>query len=284
MDDEDKLMKEGLTEPQKIRQETLSRRMEIITRLATERGSRVLTLIHRREPWEDMDPEKSIGIEDTELVLMEIRRTPPDMPIDLIVHTPGGLVLAAEMIAMALRRHPGRVTVMVPFYAMSGGTLVALSADEVLMEPYSVLGPLDPQIAGLPSPALVRLVRTKPLHLIQDQTLILAQIAESALAQMCGFICWLLGGCMEQERARRTADFLTQGYLAHSSPITFEKARELGLPVKLGVPDLVYELFETCCHGQCLRPGLGLLAGPVAVSPPISHTPRRLTLHLSDEL
>lgn len=284
MNPKDKAESKSATEPETVRQETLKRRMEILAQLAAERGSRVLTLIHRREPWEAADWDKSMGIEDTEVVLREIRRTPPETPIDLILHTPGGLVLAAEMIAMALNARRGKVTVIVPFYAMSGGTLLALAASEILMESYAVLGPLDPQIAGLPSPALVWLVRKKPLHLIQDQTLILAQIAELALAQMCGFICWLLGSRMEQERARRTAAFLTQGYLAHSSPITFEKARELGLPVKLGVPDLVYELFETCCHGQCLRPGIGLLAGPVAVSPPIPHMPRRPTLHVSDEL
>lgn len=280
MNPKDKAESKSATEPETVRQETLKRRMEILAQLAAERGSRVLTLIHRREPWEAADWDKSMGIEDTEVVLREIRRTPPETPIDLILHTPGGLVLAAEMIAMALNARRGKVTVIVPFYAMSGGTLLALAASEILMESYAVLGPLDPQIAGLPSPALVWLVRKKPLHLIQDQTLILAQIAQLALAQMCGFICWLLGSRMDRERARRTAEFLTQGYLAHSSPITFEKARELGLPVKLGVPDLVYELFETCCHGQCLRPGIGLLAGPVAVSPPIAHTPRKSTLNV----
>lgn len=260
---------EPLTEPQKVREETLARRMEILTRLATQRGSRVLTLIHRREPWEEVSSEKSMGIEDTELVLMEIRRTPPEIPIDLIVHTPGGLALAAEMIAMALKQHPGRVTVMVPFYAMSGGTLVALAADEILMEAYSVLGPLDPQIGGLPCPALVRLTRRKPARSIDDHTFVLADVAQRALEQMRGFISWLLEGRLKKERVRRAADFLTAGYLSHSSPINFTKAKELGLAVRLGLPDLVYELFETCWQGQCLRPGIGLLAGPVAVSPPI---------------
>jgi len=54
---------------------------------------------------------------------------------------PGGLVLAAEQIAPALRRHSGTVTVFVPRYAMSGGTLIALAADEIVMDPNAVLGP-----------------------------------------------------------------------------------------------------------------------------------------------
>jgi ClpP class serine protease len=69
-------------------------------------------------------------------------------PIDLIIHTPGGLVLAAEEIARALQAHKAPVTVMVPHYAMSGGTRIALSAGQILMSPSAVLGPVDPQIAG----------------------------------------------------------------------------------------------------------------------------------------
>lgn len=62
-------------------------------------------------------------------MLRAIELTDPSVPIDLIIHTPGGLVLAAEQIARALSRHPSQVTVMVPHYAMSGGTLIALAAD-----------------------------------------------------------------------------------------------------------------------------------------------------------
>ncbi len=83
-------------------------------------------------------------LKDSEQVLRAIRMTPPEMPIDLIVHTPGGLALAATQIANALVRHKGSVRVIVPHYAMSGGTLLALSADEIIMDPNAVLGPVDP--------------------------------------------------------------------------------------------------------------------------------------------
>ena len=58
------------------------------------------------------------------------------MPIDIILHTPGGLVLAAEQIAHAILKHPGEVTVFVPHYAMSGGTFIALAADEIVIVVY----------------------------------------------------------------------------------------------------------------------------------------------------
>lgn len=48
-------------------------------------------------------------------MIRAIRTTPPKQPIALILHTPGGLVLAASQIAMALRRHEGKKIVIVPF-------------------------------------------------------------------------------------------------------------------------------------------------------------------------
>jgi ClpP class serine protease len=187
---------------------------------------------------------------------MRIRETPKDRPIDLILHTPGGLVLAAEMIAMALHYHSAKVTVMVPFYAMSGGTLIALAADEILMENYSVLGPVDPQIAGFPSGSLIRIVSRKPLETIQDQTIILSDIARMAVENVQAFVRWLLKKRMEKGRAAKVAEFLTGGYMAHDTPITMAVARELGLKVTEGVPDRVYELFSTCEFGVCKRPCL----------------------------
>jgi ClpP class serine protease len=63
-------------------------------------------------------------------VLGAIRTTRSGTPIDIILHTPGGLVLAASQIASALAEHDGTVRAIIPHYAMSGGTLIALAADE----------------------------------------------------------------------------------------------------------------------------------------------------------
>jgi ClpP class serine protease len=203
---------------EQLKQETLARRQAIIAEMERERGSQVVTLIHRHEPWDEGGDDERITIEDSEFVLMRIRETPRDQSIDLIVHTPGGLALAAEMIGMALRHHPARVTVMVPFYAMSGGTLIALAADEICMERYSVLGPVDPQIGGMPAVSLLRVLQSKPQETIQDQTLILADVARLALENVRRFVMWLLEGRIPPEQASQTAEFLTGGYLAHDTP------------------------------------------------------------------
>ena len=129
-------------------------RQRMMRQLEKKRGSRVITLIHRQEilSFLGLGFSRYIDIEDSEQVLRAIRLTPSDMPIDLILHTPGGLVLAAEQIAHALVRHQAPVTVFVPHYAMSGGTLIALSADQIAMDENAVLGPVDPQLGRWDKP------------------------------------------------------------------------------------------------------------------------------------
>ena len=92
-----------------------------------------------------------IDINDSENVLRAIQMTDDDVPLDMVLHTPGGLVLAALQIAQAIRDHKSKVTVFVPHYAMSGGTLIALAADQIVMCQHSVLGPIDPQLGDSPA-------------------------------------------------------------------------------------------------------------------------------------
>ncbi len=240
---------------EQLREHIMAERMKIRQHLEQERGTKVITLIHRKEPWVELGEEGSIVIEDSEKVLMEIHKTPKDRPIDLILHTPGGLVLAAEMIASALKKHPAKVTAIVPFYAMSGGTLIALAADEILMEDFSVLGPLDPQIHGMASGAILTLMQKKPMEAVSDEMVILADLAEKAIREVKAYIHWLLADKKLEEKERElVAEFLVGGYVAHDQPLSFETMQEFGIPVVKGVPELVYQLFETCEFGDCHRP------------------------------
>lgn len=227
----------------------LASRQKIIEDLERERGTKVITMIHKKELWTEPGEEPEIGIEDTVKVLMEIQKTPPDKPIDMILHTPGGYAVAAQMMAMAIKFHPAKVTVMVPFYAMSGGSLMSLAAGEIRMEKYSVLGPVDPQIptpGGMhPAGALATLMKTKPIQTISDKMVILAEAGNLEIENAKAFVMWLLEGKMDKEQAERVADFLARGYMSHATPITLDVARTLGLNVAEGVPDKVYELFKT---------------------------------------
>ena len=227
----------------------LAWRQRIIEDLEKERGTRVLTMIHKKELWTEPGQDSEIGIEDTETILQKMRKIPPDTPVDFIIHTPGGYALAAEMMAMAIKFHPSKVTVMVPFYAMSGGSLMTLAAGEIRMEKYSVLGPVDPQIPtpdGMyPAGSIATLVKTNPIQNITDRMVIMSDVANLEIENAKAFVMWLLEGKMDKEQAERVADFLARGYMSHATPITLDVARAIGLNVVEGIPDKVYELFKT---------------------------------------
>src|SRR5260370_2375003 len=123
-------------------------RKRMIALIERERKSRVVLLVHRQETMSllGFPVFRYIDINDSEEVLRAIHLTDPEIPIDLVLHTPGGLVLAATQIARAIFTRKGKVTVFVPHYAMSGGTLLALAADEIIMSRDAVLGPVGPQL------------------------------------------------------------------------------------------------------------------------------------------
>jgi ClpP class serine protease len=222
------------------------KRDAILSQLQEQRHSRVIAMIHRQETVSVLGiPVASyIDIEDSEAVLRAIRRTPPDEPIDFILHTPGGLVLATEQIAHALTQHPGKVSVLIPHYAMSGGTLIALAADEVIMDANAVLGPVDPQIGDTPAASIVHVLDVKPTTKVQDRTLILADIAAKARSQGLDFVHGLLLRRMSDPAALELARTLSDGRWTHDYPITVASARRLGIPVSTDMPSLVYDLMD----------------------------------------
>ncbi len=233
-------------------------RLRAIVGLQARRGTRVISLIHRQEALSflGIPLARFINIEDSEQVLRAIRLTPPEMPIDLILHTPGGLVLAADQIARAVRKHPARVTVIVPHYAMSGGTLIALAADEILMDENAVLGPIDPQIGGLPAVSILRAVERKNKDRVDDKTLVLADVAEKALYQMRETVRDILADKLPEAEADRVAEELTGGRWTHDYPIGLEQLQALGLPARGGLPRQVYELMELFPQPTGRRPSV----------------------------
>jgi len=252
------------TVPVAQQQMVRTRRLRAIRDLETERRTRVIALIHRQERigFLGIPLFRYIDINDSEEVLRAIRLTPPDIPIDLVVHTPGGLILSSEQIAMALRRHRGKVTIFVPHYAMSGGTLLCLAADEVAMDENAVLGPVDPRIGEYPAASILRVPRLKPPEEIEDRTFILVDIAAKAQNQMRQFVTVLLRDRMDAERADRLSRLLTQGTWTHDYPITFEEARDLGLPVTPDMPAGIYRLMDLFPQAMPRRPSVAYVPVP----------------------
>ncbi len=248
-----------------IRQRMLEmERMRAMERLEKQRNSRVIALIHRQETMSFLGfpLARYIDIDDSEALLRAIKMTDDDVPIDLIVHTPGGLVLAAEQIAHALKRHPAKVTVFVPHYAMSGGTLIALAADEIVMDENAVLGPVDPQLGHQPAASILKVLERKPISEIDDDTLIMADIAEKALRQVKQTVLELLHGRMDAEKAEKVATTLSTGVFTHDYPITVDEARALGLPVSTEMPKIIYEMMALYPQTAQRRPSVEYIPVP----------------------
>lgn len=239
-------------------------RQRLLEQLERKRKSRVIALIHRQETMSllGFPLVRYISIEDSEAVLRAIKMTDRDIPIDLILHTPGGLVLASEQIARALQKHPAKVTVFVPHYAMSGGTLIALAADEIVMDENAVLGPVDPQLGQHPAASILRVLERKPLSEVDDETLMMADIAEKAIRQVKRTVCELLRDKMTVERAEKVAHTLASGVWTHDYPITVDEARELGLPISTEMPDEIYQIMALYPQTAQRRPSVEYIPAP----------------------
>jgi len=227
-----------------------NRRLEL-ERLGKKRGSNVITLIHRQETisFLGVPISRYIDIDDSEEVLRAIRLTPDDTPIDIIIHTPGGIALAATQIALALEAHPARKTVIIPHYAMSGGTLIALAADEIMMDPHAVMGPVDPQLGDqqgmYAASSILKVVETKKTDELDDRTLYLAEESRKAIAQIEKLVRKLVRDIHDGERTEEIVRELVSGKYTHDFPVTAEEACELlGECVNRELPREVYSLMS----------------------------------------
>lgn len=245
----------------------LLKRQMIMRSIETKRNSRVISMIHRQEVMSffGFPLARYIDIEDSEAVLRAIRMTPHEMQIDLVLHTPGGLVLAAEQIACALKRHKGKITVFIPHYAMSGGSLIAMAADEIVMDPNAVLGPVDPQLGGpqgyYPAVSILKALE-QPNPNRDDQTLILGDVARKAIDQVYEAVYSLLLEHNTPEKAAELARMLSEGRWTHDYPIDFEQAKELGLPVNDQMLIEVYDLMELYQQSGMRRPSVEFIPIP----------------------
>jgi ClpP class serine protease len=239
-------------------------RYRMIARIERTRGSRVILLVHRQETMSllGFPVLRYIDVNDSEEVLRAIQLTDAGLPLDIILHTPGGLALASLQIARALRGHKGKVTAFVPHYAMSGGTLIALAADEIVMCEHSVLGPVDPQIGQYPAASILTVVEKKPIAEIDDQTLILADQGRKAITQMRESVAELLSGRYPDDKAQSLARLLSEGTWTHDHAITWHKAHELGLPMNNAMPPEILELMQLFPQPVRQNPSVEYLPAP----------------------
>jgi ClpP class serine protease len=222
-------------QPTVARQMMLLQRRRALAEISKERGVTVITLIHRQETMSllGFPLVRYIDIDDAESVLRAIHETPSGRPIEILLHTPGGMVIAARQIASALADHDAHVTAVVPHYAMSGGTLIALACDEIVVDSHAALGPVDPQLNQFPAAAYVA-VSDMPGER-DDQTLLMAHVSRRAITQVEGFTARLLEPRMGAEQAAEVARLLATGTWTHDHPLQVGELTALGLPVRVGI-------------------------------------------------
>ena len=239
-------------------------RLRLMRKIEIQRGSRVIALIHRQENMSILGfpIARYIDIQDSEELLRAIKLTDNKIPIDIILHTPGGLVLASEQIANALSKRKGKVTVFVPHYAMSGGTMIALSADEVVMDDNAVLGPVDPQVGNFPAVSILKVIADKPAKDIDDETMIMADISRKAITQVKDTIKRIACCQYSMEEAEKLAEILASGKWTHDYPISFEEAKELGIKVSNKMPEDVYKLMNLYPQSRARRPSVEFIPIP----------------------
>ena len=246
-----------------------------LARLSQQRDATVITLIHRQETvsFLGIPLMRHIDIDDAESVLQAIRETPSGRAIEIVLHTPGGLVLAARQIASALADHDGKITAVVPHYAMSGGTMIALAADEILVDAHAALGPIDPQINQYPASSIVAVADRPGPH--TDETLILADISRKAIHQVQVFAEQLLQERMEPAQAREVARILATGLWTHDHPLMPRDLEGLRLPVKVGVPEEERQLLRLYPQPRGRQVGVDYFPGrPAPGLPPGREIPR----------
>ncbi len=217
-------------------------------------GCKVLTMIHRREAVSlfGMPVYQFIDEEDAEQILRWIRQY-RDYPLELILHTPGGQLHASIQIARALRKHPKNTRVIIPHYSMSGGTVIALAASEIVMDKDAVIGPIDPQIGDFlrgtfPAPSWIYAAETKK-EKADDATLVMSDVSRKALKLTRQVAKELLEGKIQpgvdgEDRLDKVVEKLVSGEMIHSTPLSASEAKNIGLPVNTDFPEDVHDFMK----------------------------------------
>jgi hypothetical protein len=202
-----------------------------IARMEARRGSRVLCIVH------EMNMESfHVDLVTAEDVVSALNTIDPNVPLDLILHTPGGSGFEGEQIARAIKAHKGRKTVFVPVFAMSAGTIISLAADEIVMSEHASLGPIDAQFGHVPTRAILSVLETKPRKKITDNVLAIGLLCQRNIKADHARALELMAGTYAPSVADRIAHRLNDGDLSHGYPLTYAEARKLGLRVSNAMP------------------------------------------------
>lgn len=196
-----------------------------------------------------------INDEDMNGFMMAVHKLDRTKGLDLVLHTPGGSIASTESIVRYLHlMFDKNLRVIVPQVAMSAGTMIACSAREIVLGKQSSLGPIDPQLRGIPAQGVINefkraleeyksdpdsFVIWKPI-LEQYRPTFLGQ-CKQAIDWTNAFVTDQLKGVMfdgdpeAQQKADKIVKMLSDAdeHKAHERHISAAKCIEMGLRIRM---------------------------------------------------
>ena len=190
--------------------------------------------------------------------------------IDVLLHSPGGQPDATERIVHILRNKFNEVHFLVPHSAYSAATMLALSGDSITLHPSATLGPIDPQINGIPARSIKRgfdkvkdIIKTEGpealpayIPLIEKYTLDLLEICEDSEKLSKELVSnWIINFMLKgkekfEGQVQKSVDYFSDydTHLLHSRPLVISKLKEFDLNIYQADDTLSELIWEAYVH------------------------------------
>jgi len=156
-------------------------------------------------------------------------------PFDLILHTPGGSIFFTQILSRIIKDHGG-IRCFIPYYAMSGGTMLALNCSEIYMGRMASMGAVDPQLGSMFSIGSAKsweeVVRVKQRRASDTaiQMDFMGRQYTKTIKQ--NIISALSDKIPDAAQLDKCAEFLTNGGIEHAYQLSIPEAQSLGIPVR----------------------------------------------------
>ncbi|MBI4337385.1 MAG: ATP-dependent Clp protease proteolytic subunit [Chloroflexi bacterium] len=230
--------------------------------------------------------QEDINDEDKNGFMMAVHRLERKKGLDLILHTPGGNIAATQSIADYLHKMFGNdIRAIVPQIAMSAGAMLACSCRSIVMATHSNLGPIDPQLSGVPAYGVIKEFERACKEVKRDPSkaplwhAIISQYRPTFLSQCQNAIDWsnafvqeqlesvMFGGQKDAKtKAAAIVAKLTDysGNKTHSRHIHYDECHDMGLVVERledcpQLQDLVLTVHHSYMHSLMNTPSYKMI-------------------------
>jgi hypothetical protein len=238
-------------------------------------------------------PNLSVGDDDMNAFMAAVHQLKRDKGLDLILHTPGGDIAATEALVKYLWvMFDKNIRVIVPQLAMSAGTMIACAAQRIVMGKQSSLGPIDPQIGGVPAQGVldefqmaVQSIKKEPASAPLWQQIVsryhpsflneCVQAIDWSRNMVHGWLCenMFSGDPAHVGTAQAIVDFLGDhtATAAHARHIPLSKCQQIGLKIESleddsKLQDLVLTVHHAYMHTFSMSPAIKIVENHLGVA------------------